>query len=376
MTEKYPFSKGLAGVPAAETVLSFINGQEGKLYYLGIPIEEWAEHSTFEEVALSLLLRRLPKREELKMFNAALRSARELPPEVVDFIIDLPPDTHPMAALRTVVSLLEAYDYDAKLEDLEAKFRISVRLIAKFPTIVAYFDRARKGLELIPPDPTLGHAANFLYMLKGERPSDYETRVMDVALILHADHGMNASTFTTMVIASTLSDMYSAITGGVAALKGPLHGGANERVLKMLQEIGSPENAEKYILDKLAKKERVMGFGHRVYKAYDPRARILKRFAEELTKRSEFYQTAVKVEEIMIREKGQKGIFPNVDFYSGLVYNALGIDTDLFTPIFAISRVAGWTAHVLEYLEDNRIFRPRAIYKGEIDKKYVPIDER
>jgi citrate synthase len=199
---------------------------------------------------------------------------------------------------------------------------------------------------------------------------------MDIALILHAEHGMNASTFTTMVIASTLADMYSAITGGVAALKGPLHGGANERVLKMLKEIGSPENAEKYILDKLAKKERIMGFGHRVYKAYDPRARILKKFAEELTKRSEFYQTAVKVEEIMIREKGQKAIFPNVDFYSGLVYNALGIDTDLFTPIFAIARVAGWTAHVLEYLEDNRIFRPRAIYKGEVDKKYIPIDER
>ena len=376
MSEKYPFSKGLAGVPAAETVLSYIDGERGKLYYLGIPIEEWAESSTFEEVALALLLRRLPKREELKMFNAALRSARELPPEVVDFILDMPLDSHPMTVLRSVVSLLEAYDYDAKLDDLEAKFRISLRLIARFPTVVAYFDRARKGLELVPPDPTLGHAANFLYMLKGERPTDYEARVMDVALILHADHGMNASTFASMVVASTLSDMYSAITAGIGALKGPLHGGANERVLRMFREIGSPERAEEYVLAKLARKERVMGFGHRVYKAYDPRARILKRYAEELTKRSEYYQIALKVEEVMIREKGQKGIFPNVDFYSGLVYNGLGIDTDLFTPIFAIARVAGWTAHVLEYLEDNRIFRPRAVYKGEIDKRYTPIDER
>ncbi len=376
MSEKYPFSKGLAGVPAAETVLSYIDGERGKLYYLGIPIEEWAESSTFEEVALALLLRRLPKREELKMFNAALRSARELPPEVVDFILDMPLDSHPMTVLRSVVSLLEAYDYDAKLDDLEAKFRISLRLIARFPTVVAYFDRARKGLELVPPDPTLGHAANFLYMLKGERPTDYEARVMDVALILHADHGMNASTFASMVVASTLSDMYSAITAGIGALKGPLHGGANERVLRMFREIDSPEKAEEYVLAKLARKERVMGFGHRVYKAYDPRARILKRYAEELTKRSEYYQIALKVEEVMIREKGQKGIFPNVDFYSGLVYNGLGIDTDLFTPIFAIARVAGWTAHVLEYLEDNRIFRPRAVYKGEIDKRYTPIDER
>ena len=366
----------MAGVPAAETVLSYIDGERGKLYYLGIPIEEWAESSTFEEVALALLLRRLPKREELKMFNAALRSARELPPEVVDFILDMPLDSHPMTVLRSVVSLLEAYDYDAKLDDLEAKFRISLRLIARFPTVVAYFDRARKGLELVPPDPTLGHAANFLYMLKGERPTDYEARVMDVALILHADHGMNASTFASMVVASTLSDMYSAITAGIGALKGPLHGGANERVLRMFREIDSPEKAEEYVLAKLARKERVMGFGHRVYKAYDPRARILKRYAEELTKRSEYYQIALKVEEVMIREKGQKGIFPNVDFYSGLVYNGLGIDTDLFTPIFAIARVAGWTAHVLEYLEDNRIFRPRAVYKGEIDKRYTPIDER
>lgn len=370
------FSKGLEGVPAAETVLSFINGQEGKLYYLGIPIEEWAEKSTYEEVALSLLLRRLPTKGELMVFDSALRNSRDLPEEVIDFLYDLPPETHPMAVLRTVVSLLESYDEDAKNDDLEAKFRISIRLIAKFPTIVAYFDRIRKELEIIRPNPSLGHAANFLYMLNGKEPSEYEARVMDVALILHADHGMNASTFTSMVIASTLSDMYSAVAGGIGALKGPLHGGANERVLKMLEEIGSEERVQEYIETSLSQKKKIMGFGHRVYKAYDPRARILKGIAEELSKNSKYYKIAVKVEEYMMQKVAQKGIFPNVDFYSGIVYNALGISTDLFTPIFAISRVAGWCAHILEYLEDNRIFRPKAIYKGELDKPYIPIDQR
>ncbi len=370
------FSKGLEGIPAAETVLTYINGQEGKLYYLGIPIEEWAEKSTYEEVALSLLLRRLPTKGELMIFDSALRNSRDLPEEVIDFIYDLPPETHPMAALRTVVSLLESYDEDAKRDNLEAKFRISIRLIAKFPTIVAYFDRIRKGLEIVRPNPSLNHAANFLYMLKGEKPSEYEARVMDIALILHADHEMNASTFTSMVIASTLSDMYSAVTGGVGALKGPLHGGANEGVLKMFEEIGSEDNVQNYIENALSQKKKIMGFGHRVYKAYDPRARILKKIAEELSKNSKYYKIAVKVEEYMMQKVAQKGIFPNVDFYSGIVYNALGISTDLFTPIFAISRVAGWCAHILEYLEDNRIFRPSVVYKGELDKSYIPIDQR
>lgn len=370
------FSKGLEGIPAAETVLTYINGQEGKLYYLGIPIEEWAEKSTYEEVALSLLLRRLPTKGELMIFDSALRNSRDLPEEVIDFIYDLPPETHPMAALRTVVSLLESYDEDAKRDNLEAKFRISIRLIAKFPTIVAYFDRIRKGLEIVRPNPSLNHAANFLYMLKGEKPSEYEARVMDIALILHADHEMNASTFTSMVIASTLSDMYSAVTGGVGALKGPLHGGANEGVLKMFEEIGSEDNVQNYIENALSQKKKIMGFGHRVYRAYDPRARILKKIAEELSKNSKYYKIAVKVEEYMMQKVAQKGIFPNVDFYSGIVYNALGISTDLFTPIFAISRVAGWCAHILEYLEDNRIFRPSVVYKGELDKSYIPIDQR
>ncbi|MEO0139424.1 MAG: citrate synthase/methylcitrate synthase [candidate division WOR-3 bacterium] len=370
------FSKGLEGIPAAETVLTYIDGQEGKLYYLGIPIEEWAEKSTYEEVALSLLLRRLPTKGELMLFDSALRNSRDLPEEVIDFIYDLPPETHPMAALRTVVSLLESYDEDAKGGDLESKFRISIKLIAKFPTIVAYFDRIRKGLEIVRPNPSLNHAANFLYMLRGEKPSEYETRVMDIALILHADHEMNASTFTSMVIASTLSDMYSAITGGVGALKGPLHGGANEEVLKMFEEIGSEDNVQNYIENALSQKKKIMGFGHRVYKAYDPRAKILKRIAESLSMNSKYYKIAVKVEEYMMQKVAQKGIFPNVDFYSGIVYNALGISSDLFTPIFAISRVAGWCAHILEYLEDNRIFRPSVVYKGELDKPYIPIDQR
>jgi citrate synthase len=213
-------------------------------------------------------------------------------------------------------------------------------------------------------------------MLTGKIPTKYESKVMDVALILHADHEMNASTFASLVVASTLSDMYSTIVAGIGALKGPLHGGANEAVLKMFEEIGSVDNVEKYIEESLAQKKKIMGFGHRVYKAYDPRARILKKFAEELSKESKYYEIAVKVEEYMMKKVAQKGIFPNVDFYSGIVYNALGISTDLFTPIFAIARVAGWAAHVLEYLEDNRIFRPSSIYKGELDKKYIPIDQR
>ena len=374
--KEYPFSKGLEDVPAAESVLTYIDGQEGKLYYLGIPIEEWAENSTYEEVALSLLLRRLPTKGELKVFDAALRSSRDLPEDVIGFIYDLPPQTHPMSALRSVVSLLESYDEDARRDDLDAKFRIAVRLIAKFPTIVAYFDRVRKNLDIVRPNPSLSHAENFLYMLAGKIPTKYEGKVMDVALILHADHEMNASTFASMVVASTLSDMYSTIVAGIGALKGPLHGGANEAVLKMFDEIGSVDNVEKYIEESLAQKKKIMGFGHRVYKAYDPRARILKKFAEELAKESKYYEIAVKVEEYMMKKVAQKGIFPNVDFYSGIVYNALGISTDLFTPIFAIARVAGWAAHVLEYLEDNRIFRPSSIYKGELDKKYIPIDQR
>lgn len=374
--KEYPFSKGLEDVPAAESVLTYIDGQEGKLYYLGIPIEEWAENSTYEEVALSLLLRRLPTKGELKVFDAALRSSRDLPEEVIEFIYNLPPQAHPMSALRSVVSLLESYDEDAKRDDLDAKFRIALRLIAKFPTIVAYFDRVRKNLDIVRPNSSLSHAENFLYMLTGKIPTNYESKVMDVALILHADHEMNASTFASLVVASTLSDMYSTIVAGIGALKGPLHGGANEAVLKMFDEIGSVDNVEKYIEESLAQKKKIMGFGHRVYKAYDPRARILKKFAEELAKESKYYEIAVKVEEYMMKKVAQKGIFPNVDFYSGIVYNALGISTDLFTPIFAIARVAGWAAHVLEYLEDNRIFRPSSIYKGELDKKYIPIDQR
>jgi citrate synthase len=366
----------LEDVPAAESVLTYIDGQEGKLYYLGIPIEEWAENSTYEEVALSLLLRRLPTKGELKVFDAALRSSRDLPEEVIEFIYDLPPQTHPMSALRSVVSLLESYDEDAKRDDLDAKFRIALRLIAKFPTIVAYFDRVRKNFDIVRPNSSLSHAENFLYMLTGKIPTKYESKVMDVALILHADHEMNASTFASLVVASTLSDMYSTIVAGIGALKGPLHGGANEAVLKMFDEIGSVDNVEKYIEESLAQKKKIVGFGHRVYKAYDPRAKILKKFAEELAKESKYYEIAVKVEEYMMKKVAQKGIFPNVDFYSGIVYNALGISTDLFTPIFAIARVAGWAAHVLEYLEDNRIFRPSSIYRGELDKKYIPIDQR
>ncbi len=373
------YVRGLEGIVAAISSISAIDGMEGKLIYRGIPIESLAKYSTFEETAYLILYGKLPKKNELDDFTKKLKNAREIPGNVKEALQVLPPDPHPMDILKLAVSHIALYDPDKKNNDREAMMRKAIRIIAQIPTIVAYYHRIRSGKDIIPPDPNLNHAANFLYMLHGKVPDEEETRIFDIALILHQDHGMNASTFSAMVTASTLSDIHSAIVSAIGTLKGPLHGGANERVLDMLKEIGSKERAEEYVLNKLAEHKKIMGFGHRVYKSYDPRARILKQYAERLSdkyKDRRWIEIGEKIEEVMIREVGKKGIFPNVDFYSGIVYHFLGIPKDLFTPIFAISRSVGWCAHVYEYTASNRIFRPRALYNGPIDVEYIPIEKR
>ena len=373
------YVRGLEGIVAAISSISAIDGMEGKLIYRGIPIESLAKYSTFEETAYLILYGKLPKKNELDDFTKKLKNAREIPENVKEALQVLPPDPHPMDILKLAVSHIALYDPDKKNNDREAMMRKAIRIIAQIPTIVAYYHRIRSGKDIIPPDPNLNHAANFLYMLHGKVPEEEEARIFDIALILHQDHGMNASTFSAMVTASTLSDIHSAIVSAIGTLKGPLHGGANERVLDMLKEIGSKEKAEEYVLNKLAEHKKIMGFGHRVYKSYDPRARILKQYAERLSdkyKDRRWIEIGEKIEEVMIREVGKKGIFPNVDFYSGIVYHFLGIPKDLFTPIFAISRSVGWCAHVYEYTASNRIFRPRALYNGPIDVEYIPIEKR
>jgi len=374
------FPKGLEGIIARESTKSFVDGQKGWLIYHGFTIEELCKNSTFEEVSYLLLHDKLPTKAELDAFTGELKQYREIPDGVYDLIASAARyNVHPMAILRTAVSALALYDDEADDASWDAQERKALKLISRMATISAAIGRARRDLEFIHPRSDLGHAANFLYMLLGEEPDDLLERVMDVILILHADHGCNASTFTSIVIASSQSDLYSAVTGGIGSLKGPLHGGANERAMAMLDEIGEPEEAERKILDKIAKKEKIMGFGHRVYKAYDPRAAMLKGYAEEITKRAgteKWLRIAEIIERVMIEKLGKKGIFPNVDFYSGVVMSSMGIERALFTPIFATARVSGWVAHVLEQLADNRIFRPRFIYTGPMEEKYVPLEER
>lgn len=372
------FSPGLEGVVAAKSGLCQIDGQAGKLFYLGYPIEELAQNSTFEEVCFLLWNRRLPKKEELAALEGELKAGRSLPPRVLDFIRLLPKEARPMDVLRTTASLLGCFEKDSE-KGPEANLRRSVSLTAKFPALVAAFHRVRSGQNPVEPNPRLSHAGNFLYMLSGKEPDDTQAKVMDVALILHADHEMNASTFASLVTVSTLSDIYSAVASGVGALKGPLHGGANEAVLNTVQKIADPSKVGSYVEEALAKKEKIMGFGHRIYKNYDPRARIFKEYARRLSEGTSFFklfQIASGLEEEMKKRKSQQGIFPNVDLYSGTVYHTLGIPSDLFTPIFAVARVAGWTAHILEYLQENRLFRPNALYTGPSPRSYVSISQR
>lgn len=376
---KAEYREGLEGVVAALSMISSIDGENGILLYRGIPIEQLAEHSTFEETSFFLLYGRLPKRQELAEFENKLHSRRQLQPALLDLIRTFPPAANAMDLLRTSVSALGLYDSDPANNTAEKNLDRAIDLIAAFPTIVAAIQRRQSGKDFVAPRLDLNHAANFLYMVNGEAPTEYAARVLDVALILHADHGFNASTFTSRVVISSLSDMYAAITAAVGSLKGPLHGGANSEVMTTLLQIGSIEKVETYVLERLKNKQKVMGFGHRVYHTYDPRARILSQYSQklaQLTGNAKWFDMSKKVEEIMVREVGEKGIYPNVDFYSATVYYYMGLDQDLFTPIFAVSRIAGWTAHVLEQLQNNRLFRPRAIYPGEKNVPYVPISQR
>ncbi|MGO4516413.1 citrate synthase [Terriglobus sp. 2YAB30_2] len=381
MTTMTAAPKGLEGIIAANSGICWIDGDAGVLSYRGIDIHELAPKSTFEEVTYLLWFGKLPSKSELTDFTKSLAEARSLPPAVIEFLKTVPKDATPMEVLRTAVSLLSMYpegnDPDEKSVTHDANVTKAFRLTAQIAMIVAAFDCIRKGKPVIEADKSLSHAANFLWMLNGEKPTETATRTFDVALILHADHELNASTFAARVIAATLADMHSAITGAIGALKGPLHGGANEATMRLLYAIDKAgADPVQYVKDMLARKEKISGFGHRVYKTEDPRATHLRKMSEELSKStgSKWYGMSREIELFI---KNEKKLNANVDFYSASTYTMLGIDIDLFTPIFAISRISGWAAHVIEQHDDNRLIRPRADYIGpEYPATYIPIDQR
>lgn len=368
-------AKGLEGIVATQSAISSII--DDTLTYVGYDIDDLAENASFEEVVYLLWHQRLPKSAELAELKQQLADNMAIPQPVLDHFKTYPiNDVHPMAALRTAISLLGLYDESAEDMSDEANYQKAIKLQAKIATIVTAFSRIRKGQEPVAPKTDLGYAANFLYMLTGEEPQDIAIEAFNKALVLHADHELNASTFTARVCVATLSDMYSGVTAAIGALKGPLHGGANEQVMKMLMEIGSEENVESYIREKLDNKEKIMGFGHRVYRKGDPRAKHLREMSKKLTSlrgEEKYYNMSEKIESIVT---GEKNLPPNVDFYSASVYHSLDIDHDLFTPIFAVSRISGWVAHILEQYSNNRLIRPRAEYIGPDMQKYVAIEKR
>jgi citrate synthase len=367
---------GLRGVVAASSSVGDVDGEKGELIYQGLNIHDLATKSTFEEVVFLVWNGRLPKRAELGQLRQNLAASYELPEPIHALIKQFPAGADPMDTLRTAVSALSFYDKELRDLSREASVRVATRLTARFPTIVAAIDSARRGHEPVKPKPDANIATNFLYLLKGEMPDEFDAHVLDVALILQADHELNASTFTARVVAGTLADMYSAVTAALGALSGPLHGGANTAVMKMLLEIGDLDRVESFVKDALTKKRKIMGFGHAVYRTEDPRATHLRQFSKEMGERkgnTKWYDMTAKLEEIMKREKG---LLPNVDCYSASTYYMMGIPLDLYTPIFAISRISGWTAHILEQYANNKLIRPRAEYVGPRDVPYVPIDDR
>jgi citrate synthase len=371
-------SRGLEGIVATDTRLGDVRGQEGQLIYCGYDINELAGKASFEEVIYLLWHNKLPNRSELVEFKKLLAAERQLPDQVIEFLKTAPKTALPIDVLRTAVSMLGLHDLMLTLdESLEATRRRAISITAKVGVIIAYFHRARNGLDLPPVRQDLSEAGHFLYLLDGQEPSEKKTSTLDVAYVLHAEHGMNASTFSARVTTSTLTDIYSSITAAIGTLKGPLHGGANEGVIHMLQEIGSPDKVDTYIDQALAQRRKIMGIGHRVYKVLDPRAPILKAMAIQLSSELGEPKWIEMSERIAALMKEKKGLHANVDFYSATVYYSLGIPTDLFTCIFAISRTAGWTAHVLEQLADNRLYRPLSEYTGDpVGKKFVPIEQR
>jgi citrate synthase len=371
--------KGLDNVYVKESKICFIDGEASKLFYRGYSIEDLAEHSSFEETAHLLIYGWLPTESQLGEFRRRIESYRQLEPGQLQLIRSFPISSDPMDVLRTAISALGLYDSDPLNDSMEARIDKALRILAKTPTIITAYDRLRNKKEPVAPKAGLSHAADFLHMLTGEQPDPYDAHVMDVALILHAEHEMNASTFSCTVTASTLADMYSVITSGIGTLRGPLHGGANEAALRTVLDVGDPSRAEAYVSDALAKKQRIMGFGHRIYRTWDPRYVILKKLGGELAakkRQSNLFETAVAIEMSARKHLVGLPIFPNVDSYSGIVFHVLGIPTDLFTPIFAMSRIAGWTAHAIEYLQSNRLIRPKALYIGKTGIPYEPIEKR
>lgn len=382
--------KGLEGAITNITKIGYVDGQEGHLVYRGYSIEDLCANCNYEEVAYLLIHGNLPSASQLSEFGSKMRAERTLPDEVKALIKSLPHDCHPMNALQASLAAMGCLDPDglevtrhvsSPKDSVDAERDVAIRILAQTRNAAAAIARVRKGGEILDPDPDLDFTANYLYMMSGKKPDETRRRVMDVCLVLQADHGMNASTFTAMVVHSSLADMYSTIAAAVGSLRGPLHGGANEAALADIQSIGGPAKAKDWVASRFDKGEKIIGFGHRVYKALDPRAVVLKGHAERLCREHGFddlFETAAMVEkEVTTRmEAAGKKIYPNVDFYSGLVYHALGFPTPQFPVIFAVARTAGWVSRVLEYLPENRIFRPRAVYDGATDQKVVPIDQR
>jgi citrate synthase len=375
-TESTAATAGLRGVVAAQSAIGDVNGEQGILIYQGYDIHDLAEHSTFEEVVFLLWNGRLPNRDELTDLKAKFQANYEIPSEVVAMMQTFPKDADPMDVLRTAVSSLDFYDKAGHGTDRENAINTAIKLTAQMGTIVTAWERIRTDQAIVSPDKSLTIAENFLYMLRGERAADDEAHIFDVALILHADHELNASTFTTRVVAGTLADMYGAVTAGIAALAGPLHGGANTNVMKMLKEIGSEDKIDQWLDQALSEKRKIMGIGHAVYKTEDPRATWLRKFSKQLGEKKgdlSWYNMSEKIEKAMLEKKG---MYPNVDFYSASAYYLMDIPLDQYTPIFAVSRISGWTGHILEQYGNNKLIRPRAEYIGQRDLKYTPIEER
>ena len=375
------YAKGLEGVVAAESEICRIDGQNGKLYYLGFSIEDLARHSDFEETTYLLLYGRLPNREEMERFSKRMRSSRDLAPEILGMVRSFPKVAHPMELLQSVISYLSGYVQHKIQHSATCNCRDTLHQVVQLASVVAAWQRFRMGEEYVAPRQDLSHGANFLYMMRGEEPDEYEGKVMDTCLVLHAEHGFNASTFTARVVASTMSTCYSSISAAIGSLYGSLHGGANEKVMAMVEEIGSADKAADWVNRALDSKQKVMGMGHRVYKAKDPRSLIMEEFLLELSKKNNDTRNYDILKEVernfrgRMEEKG-KPIYPNVDFFSGAVYSLLGIPKILFTPIFAVSRVAGWLAHILEQRRDNRIYRPKSLYVGTEPREWVPLERR
>jgi len=369
---------GLEGVPIAESSVSHVDGQAGVLEYRGIHVEQLAEHSTFEETSYLLLTGKLPTKTELEEFKGQLATHRRLKYRIIELLKCLPETGHPMDALQAGIAAIGMFYPQRQYNTPEERRLACVRLIAKMPTLVAAFERLRKGDEQIVPRDDLTHAANFFYMMTGEDPDPQKARILDVALILHADHTMNASTFAGRVVGSTLADPYCVVSSALGALSGPLHGGANEDTIQLFNRIGSAKNARAVVEEMVTRKEKIPGCGHRIYKTVDPRAKILKVYAEQLTRKSGncHFEIALEVEKVVHEHYADKGIWPNVDFFSGIVYAELGIAPVCFTPIFAMARVSGWLSHWLEQLVNNRIFRPTQRYVGGHDQPYIPITQR